>query len=282
MVEEDGEKNVYQMQKLKNLEQSKKVYSEKYVEYCSKVSACIKNRLGWSDLNLIKDIITVLATQGWQKIVDMEEDTDSATDNPGWVAVENLVTRFKTPLEGADTDIDSVLPEFKTMVDYGVQFFSLSTLDYRSVWWRLFHCPTSSEWANCFSLVELLFSLPVSNGKVERVFSQLKTIKTEKRSLLSNALLDDLLQLNSDVTPLQEFNPDDSIDTWWKAKTRRLHQHKRKPYKKRATKSVSSVTTTASTSTTDISASESDTAEASETESDSFDLSDSDINSLFS
>ena len=50
MVEEDGEKNVYQMQKLKNLEQSKKVYSEKYAEYCSKVSACIKNRLGWSDL----------------------------------------------------------------------------------------------------------------------------------------------------------------------------------------------------------------------------------------
>ena len=27
MVEEDGEKNVYQMQKLENLEQSKKVYS---------------------------------------------------------------------------------------------------------------------------------------------------------------------------------------------------------------------------------------------------------------
>ena len=124
MVEEDGEKNVYQMQKLKNLEQSKKVYSEKYAEYCSKVSDCIKNWLGWSDLNLIKDIITVLATQGWQKIVDMEEeeDTDSVT---GWVAVENLVTRFKTPLEGAHTDIDSVLPEFKAMVDYGVQFFSL-------------------------------------------------------------------------------------------------------------------------------------------------------------
>ena len=133
---------------------------------CSKVSACIKNRLEWSDLNLIKDIITVLATQGWQKIVDMEEeeDTDSVTDNPGWVAVENLVTRFKTPLEGAHTDIDSVLPEFK---DYGVQFFSLSTVDYRSVWWRLFHCPSSSEWANCINLIELLFSLPV---KVERVF----------------------------------------------------------------------------------------------------------------
>ena len=51
MVEEDGEKNVYQMQKLKNLEQSKKVYSElKICGVLFESSACIKNRLGWSDL----------------------------------------------------------------------------------------------------------------------------------------------------------------------------------------------------------------------------------------
>ena len=66
--------------------------------------------------------------------------------------------------------------EFKEMVDYAIQFLSLSTMDYRAVWWRLFHCPCSSEWNNCLSLIELLFSLPASNGKyVERIFSQLKS-----------------------------------------------------------------------------------------------------------
>ena len=81
----------------------------------------------------------------------------------------------------------------------------------------------------------------MSNGKVERLFSQLKTIKTEKRSLLSKDHLDDLLLLNSDAVSLKDFNSDDAIDLWWRAKTRRPHQPlQRKPYKKRVLASCSS------------------------------------------
>ena len=106
-------------------------------------------------------------------------------------------------------------------------------MDYQAVWWCLFHCPCSSEWKNCLSLVELLFSLPSSNGKLERTFSQLKIIKTEKRSLLNNQQLDDLLRLNTDVIPLEKFDANPSIDLWWKEKKRRINQHPRKAYKKR-------------------------------------------------
>ena len=63
------------------------------------------------------------------------------------------------------------------MVEYAIQFLSLSTMDYQAVWWRLFNCPCSGEWKNCLSLIELLFSLPASNGKLERIFSQLKPLK---------------------------------------------------------------------------------------------------------
>ena len=106
-------------------------------------------------------------------------------------------------------------------------------MDCQAVWWRLFHCPCSSEWRNCLSLVELLFSLPASNGKLERTFSQLKIIKTEKRSLLNNQQLDDLLRLNTDVIPLASFDANPSIDLWWQEKKRRINQHPRKAYKKR-------------------------------------------------
>ena len=66
-------------------------------------------------------------------------------------------------------------------------------LDYHSVWWRIFNAPCSSEWTNALSLAKLQFSLPASNGKLERNFSLLGIIKVNKRSVLSNEALDDML-----------------------------------------------------------------------------------------
>ena len=79
-------------------------------------------------------------------------------------------------------------------------------MDYQAVWWHLFHRPCSSEWRNCLSLVELLFSLAASNGKLERTFLQLKIIKTEEVVTFEQY---DLLRLNADVIPLasSDANP---------------------------------------------------------------------------
>jgi len=76
---------------------------------------------------------------------------------------------------------------------------------YLGVWWRLFHATVASERLNALTLVELLSSLPSSNGIVERVFSQMRVIKTKKRSLLSNKALDDLLAITSEPVPLKSL-----------------------------------------------------------------------------
>ena len=81
------------------------------------------------------------------------------------------------------------------LVQYAVQFISVSTLDYRAVWWPIFHAPNASEWSNALILANLLFFLPASNAKVERVFSQVSIIKTNKRTLPQNDTLGDLLLL---------------------------------------------------------------------------------------
>ena len=111
-------------------------------------------------------------------------------------------------------------------------------MSYQAVWWRLFQAPNASNWSNILTLVRLLFTLPVSNGKLERVFSTLKLIKVDKRSLLSNDSLDDLLMLNTDRVPLKEFEPDRSIHMWWNAKRRRPNQQPRKEYQKKSSSSV--------------------------------------------
>ena len=232
----------YQSQKLKGFLEAKKYFESMYKVYCAKVSDCLKSRLSWSDLQMLRDIILVLATQGWQKLLDEDDTLDT---------IDRLVEHFSYPLTKAGICIEKIHSEFESMLQYGCQYIALSTLEYRAVWW-LFHAPVASEWLNALTLVELLFSLPSSTGIVERVFSQMKVIKTKKRSLLSNESLDDLLAITSELVPLNKFSPDDAIDLWWKEKVRRQNQKPRKKYKQtKRTKSTPTASTSnaASTST---------------------------------
>ncbi len=118
----------------------------------------------------------------------------------------------------------------------GLGLFQLSLkIDYRRLdWCSLPLICSASEWSNVLILVQLLLSLPASNGKLERVFSQMNVIKTNKRSLLCNESLDDLLLLGIDGPPLKDFCPDAAINLWWKEKLRRPHQNPRKKYRKRS------------------------------------------------
>ena len=91
-------------------------YEAKHQKYCASVTACMKSRLAWSDLTLIRDIITVLATQGWQKCLD-EEECESETDveiekvDP-LEPIERLGARFKIPLQAAELILTSYVMNF--------------------------------------------------------------------------------------------------------------------------------------------------------------------------
>ena len=223
VIDENGAK-VYQGQELKRFHQAEAFYMNHYEEYCKNLTECLRSRMAWSDTELIRDIIHVLATQGWEKMVREKTPLDS---------VDRLGESFAVALKGAQADLSKIKAEFEILVSYAVQFISLSTLDYRAVWWRIFHAPSAGEWSNALVLIELLFSLPSSNGKLERAFSLMKVIKTDKRSVLSNESLDDLLMVSISGPPLKEFCPDAAIDLWWKDKLCRPHQQGRKAYASR-------------------------------------------------
>ena len=230
-IEEKDDETTYQLQSLKNYRGAKNFYSRNHQAYCVSINDCLKSRLDWSDLDLIRDIIFVLETQGWQKVLDEEENHSIEKPDPT-EAVDRIAMKFEKPLEAAGVEICELRQEFRDMLEHSVQFISLSTLGYQEVWWRLFHSPCAEQWSNILTLAELLFSLPASNGKLERCFSTLKLIKADRRCSLSNDTLDDLLILNTDRVPLQDFNPGAAIDLWWKSKTRRLNQPPRKQYAK--------------------------------------------------
>ena len=65
---EDGE-HVYQCQTLQNLSHAVQNFENSHAEYYVKITECIQTRLEWSDMGLFRDIIVMLATQGWQKLL---------------------------------------------------------------------------------------------------------------------------------------------------------------------------------------------------------------------
>lgn len=92
-------------------------------------------------------------------------------------------------------------------------------------------------------LCELLFSLPFSNGQIERMFSVLKVTKTDRRTNLQTQTLSDLLEISMEGPNLSDFSADRAVELWWDdcKTTRRVNQAQRKEYQPRkSTASTSS------------------------------------------
>ena len=71
-------------------------------------------------------------------------------------------------------------------------------------------------------MIELLFCVPTANGHVERPFSILKLIKSDRRSCLSENHLDDLMRISIDGPPMSEWNAGGAVQLWWTVKQRRV------------------------------------------------------------
>ena len=110
------------------------------------------------------------------------------------------------------------------------------------MWYKLYTAHDARKWPNVILVSELLFSLPFTNSIVERAFSDMKIVKTNRRtsySLLSSTL-DDLMEINVEGPELENFSPDHAVQLWWSDRTRRPNQAPRKQYRKRVSSEVES------------------------------------------
>ena len=93
--------------------------------------------------------------------------------------------------------------------------------------------PSAKNWGNILGLIELLFCLPMSNGHMERVFSQLKVIKTNRRTCLGEDRLDSLLRIATTGPPLSDWDASPTVQLWWSDKRRRDIEDTRAPPRKK-------------------------------------------------
>ena len=97
-------------------------FENHYSDICQLVVEDLHTRFRWSDMQLFRDIIFLLATQGWEKILKEDEvvnisEDDDVDDQSSLDAVESLVNCFRIPLTSAGADITEVRQEFISMVE---------------------------------------------------------------------------------------------------------------------------------------------------------------------
>ena len=70
----------------------------------------------------------MLETRGCEKL---SEDLEASANDHPLEALEQLSTRFTKPLEFCGVEISKIKNEFKSVIEYAVQYISLSTLTYQ-------------------------------------------------------------------------------------------------------------------------------------------------------
>ena len=113
------------------------------------------------ETDLLSQALTILATQGWEKV--------TSTSPVHYSAIEQLLVRFKVPLEQANINASLLQEEWDDMTDHARRYLDLVTQDNNTIWWKLFNSTSAKNWGNILGLIELLLCLPMSNGHVERV-----------------------------------------------------------------------------------------------------------------
>ena len=213
-LKEDDCSKTYQGIEVVRCTEALKFYGENSTTYIESVLTCLHDRLqsqgSTEDQNTFSSALRILATHGWNK-------TDDASF--GYEAVQCLAKRFAEPLQDAQVNCALLQQEWDDLVFYAKQYINLTKDSYRIVWWKLFNSPDAKKW---LALVELIFVLPLSNGAVEQSFSQLKLVKTNRRTALGEDTLDDCLRIKLEGPPLEDWDPTTAVGLWWSDKNRRV------------------------------------------------------------
>ena len=130
----------------------------------------------------------ILNTEGWVRTsTDGDVDLEFADDT-----IAKLQHHFETPLlsAGMTSSTADLINQWHELLQYAHEYLSVSTTPYRICWRHIFTSPRSSAWKDVLLLVELLFTVPISNAKLERMFSKLKQVKTLHRAALSQRRLE--------------------------------------------------------------------------------------------
>ncbi|CAB3995601.1 zinc finger 862-like [Paramuricea clavata] len=192
------------------------------------VCACISTRLDDSGSPTLQDIAVVLNIESWMARASLPQEDESDDGNDS--NKENSSHKFN---EGSfDVEIIRLFEHFQPVLAKQAQL-----QENVEVCFSVILCKIKMEEHPYLTLVELLFSIPVSNAKLERMFSNMQRAKVDSRCSLGEQRLTHLLRIKEEGPELGTFDVTPVVELWLNSKVRRPNQNKRKKYKQRKQKS---------------------------------------------
>ena len=238
-VKEDNGQYSFQDVKLKDFIRAKEAAKKVKDEWVQLVSDSFDIRLDLDqDDSTIKFATVILNTEVWQSSV-INEEAEEPEQAFGIEAMTKLYDLYRIPLEraGFSGSLSDLLEQWESLCEYTVKYLNPQSTDYRVTWRKIFQSSRRNMWSLVLLLVELLFSLPVSNAKVERLFSLMNRIKTDSRSCLSQKTLKNLILICMEGPDSDNFNAVPAMKLWSDTvKARRPNQKAKRKYKERAKK----------------------------------------------
>ena len=213
----DSGATLYQGMKVAQLEQGVELIERHCVEYTQSVLSCLQHRVKAQHVQLLHDALMVLATHGWNKF------DDAASFLP---ASHRLAELFRVPLEAASVCSAVLDEEWEDLLTYSRRYLKL-TDSHLVVWWKLFNVAEFVRWKHVLKLVEVLFCLPMSNSRIERVFSTLKHVKINRRCSLGEGRLNSLVRIAVEGPPPAQWNAMRAVELWLADRCRRATQDTR-------------------------------------------------------
>lgn len=125
------------------------------------------------------------------------------------------------------------LEQWHCLLEYTKRYLNPSNMPYLRVWRRIFDSDRRNDWNIVLFLVELLFSIPISNAKVERLFLLMNRVKTDSCATLGENTLHSLTRIRMEGPNLEDYDLTPAIKLWASSATRRPHQKRRKTYRPR-------------------------------------------------
>ena len=124
--------------------------------------------------------------------------------------------QFQIPLKeaGMRVSIMELLEQWYELVEYAMKTLFLTGASYLVTWSKIFMAPRSKGWSNIHVMIRLLFTVPVSNAKLERMFSKLKLVKINFCCSLGIKRLQNILRIMEEGGSWETFDPMSGIKKW--------------------------------------------------------------------
>ena len=132
-----------------------------------------------------------------------------------------------------DPTLDELKTEYISVVSFALNNMNHVIVHPKQFWKFINQRRENRAWENIIILIELCWCAPFTNAHLERFFSQMKVVKTDWRNKLNAENLTHLLRIKVEGPEFREKYCSIAVDCWFNDKDRRLHEGKRKSYKRK-------------------------------------------------